>query len=81
MKPVQRPLVNDTLYRRIDAMPIGPSDRELAKARMRDGERLADAVWTARVTANEVGALVVEVQGNGENIRWVATVRTVEVAW
>jgi hypothetical protein len=49
MKPVQRPLVNDTLYGRIDAMPIGPSDRELAKARMRDGERLADAVWTARV--------------------------------
>ena len=40
-----------------------------------------DAVWNARVTANEVGALVVEVQGNGEYIRWVATVRTVEVAW
>ena len=49
MKPVQRPLVNDTLYGRIDAMPMGPSDRELAKSRMRDGERFADAVWTARV--------------------------------
>jgi hypothetical protein len=27
------------------------------------------------------GALVIQVQGNGETIRWVATVRTVEVSW
>jgi hypothetical protein len=49
MKPIPRPFVNDTPYHRIDAMPMGASDRELAKARMQDGERFADAVWTARI--------------------------------
>jgi len=27
------------------------------------------------------GALVIQVRGNGETIRWVATVRTAEVSW
>ncbi|MEA3377244.1 MAG: hypothetical protein U9R72_13725 [Chloroflexota bacterium] len=41
-----------------------------------------DANWTARTVpdaANE--ALLVQVGGNGQTIRWVASVRTAEVAW
>jgi hypothetical protein len=44
MKPVQRPLANDTLYRRIDEMPISITDRELAKARLQTGDRFAEAI-------------------------------------
>jgi hypothetical protein len=41
-----------------------------------------DGNWNARVQSdNEQGALAVEVLGSGESIRWVAYVRTVEVAW
>jgi hypothetical protein len=42
MKPVQRTLANDTLYRRIDEMPISVIDRESAKAQLRAAERIAD---------------------------------------
>jgi hypothetical protein len=38
-----------------------------------------DPVWNIRVTA--VTALNIGVQGNGEEIRWVATVHAAEVAW
>ncbi|GAB4406571.1 MAG: hypothetical protein Kow00123_19230 [Anaerolineales bacterium] len=41
-----------------------------------------DAAWDARVTADtREDALRVQVRGNGETIRWVATVQTAEVAW
>ena len=41
-----------------------------------------DTLWDAMSLADDVNdALVVVARGNGETIRWVATVRTVEVAW
>ncbi|MBC7225944.1 MAG: hypothetical protein H5T61_01745 [Thermoflexales bacterium] len=41
-----------------------------------------DAAWNAQaVASNSYDALFIQVQGNGETIRWVATVRTVEVSW
>jgi hypothetical protein len=41
-----------------------------------------DAAWDAQVGADDPNdALTITVQGNGEDIRWVATVRTSEVAY
>ena len=40
-----------------------------------------DSAWNVRVNDVTDGALVVQAMGNGENIRWVATVRTAEVSW
>jgi len=41
-----------------------------------------DAAWDAQVSADDGNdALLIQVQGNGETIRWVATVDTAEVAW
>jgi hypothetical protein len=41
-----------------------------------------DTAWDAQVIADDTNdALVIQVQGNGETIRWVATVDTAEVAW
>ncbi|MBU1747141.1 MAG: hypothetical protein KKA73_05595, partial [Chloroflexi bacterium] len=41
-----------------------------------------DGNWNAQAVANDTSdALAVQVMGNGEIIRWVATVRTAEVAW
>jgi hypothetical protein len=41
-----------------------------------------DAAWNAQVVADdENDALLVQVKGAGENIRWVAVVRTAEVSW
>jgi hypothetical protein len=41
-----------------------------------------DDAWNARVVADDTNdALLVQVMGNGENIRWVAVVRTAEVSW
>ena len=40
------------------------------------------AAWDARVIAGDTNdALLIQVQGNGETIRWVAVVDTAEVAW
>jgi hypothetical protein len=39
-----------------------------------------DPNWDVKAITG-FGALVIQVQGNGENIRWVASVRTAEVAW
>lgn len=58
MKPVHRPLVNDTPYRRIDAMKMSGSDRELAKARLRTGERFADAICIASAAIRACMAFV-----------------------
>lgn len=41
-----------------------------------------DSAWDATVNADVyLRSLRVQVKGNGETIRWVATVRTTEVAW
>jgi hypothetical protein len=40
----QRVLANDSLYRRIDEMRMSVTDREIAKAQMWAGERIADGV-------------------------------------
>jgi hypothetical protein len=41
-----------------------------------------DAAWNAQVSADDTNdALRVQVKGAGENIRWVAVVRTAEVSW
>ncbi len=41
-----------------------------------------DTAWNVRALASDTyDALFIQVQGNGETIRWVATVRTVEVSW
>ncbi len=41
-----------------------------------------DAAWDAQVLADDAGDILrVQVKGNGETIRWVATVRTAEVSW
>ncbi len=41
-----------------------------------------DSIWNVRAVASDTfNALFIQVQGNGEDIRWVATVRTAEVSW
>jgi hypothetical protein len=41
-----------------------------------------DAAWNVQVLASDaLDALLPQVQGNGETIRWVATVHTAEVSW
>ncbi len=41
-----------------------------------------DTAWDVRIVADTTNdALGVQVQGNGEEIRWVATVQTAEVGW
>jgi hypothetical protein len=41
-----------------------------------------DVAWDVRVVADDTNdALVIQVNGNGDLILWVANVRTVEVAW
>ena len=41
-----------------------------------------DSIWNAQAIADDTNdALAVQVMGNGETIRWVATVRTAEVSW
>jgi hypothetical protein len=44
MKSVQRPLGNDTLYRRIDDMQMSAADRARAKAQLRAAEGFADVL-------------------------------------
>ena len=45
MKPVQRTPADDTLYHRIDAMPMNVTDREFAKAQLRDTESFVNGVF------------------------------------
>lgn len=41
-----------------------------------------DSAWDVQVLADNTNeALLVQVKGNGETIRWVASVQTVEVSW
>jgi len=41
-----------------------------------------DAAWDAQAIADDTtDALDIQVQGNGEAIRWVARVSTAEVSW
>ena len=50
MKPVQRKPVDDTPYRRIDAMPMNAADRKMAKANLRFAVACVDGA-TSMVTA------------------------------
>jgi hypothetical protein len=41
-----------------------------------------ESAWNVQAVASDTyDALFIQVQGNGEDIRWVATVRTAEVSW
>ena len=65
MKSNQRLLANETLYRRIDEMPISVIERESAKAQLRAAERVADSLcdlaaavrWGTAAIARHVRAL------------------------
>jgi hypothetical protein len=52
------PSAHDTLYRRIDEMPISVADREAAKAQLRAAIRFADALC-GLVAALRAGAVTV----------------------
>ena len=46
MKPVQHTPTNDTLYRRIDAMPMNATDRKMAKANLRFAVAFVDGAFS-----------------------------------
>jgi len=46
MRRVQRNLANNTLYRRIDEMPMSTTDRRFAKARLRGADEFVDGVFS-----------------------------------
>ena len=46
MKPVERTPTNDTLYLRIDAMPMNVTDREIAKAQLRVTDSFVDGIFS-----------------------------------
>jgi hypothetical protein len=58
MTTTRRPPSSDRLYRRIDEMHMSVTDRELAKARLRTGERLADALCVAAAVIRSGAAFV-----------------------
>jgi hypothetical protein len=58
MKPVRPTPANDTLYHRIDAMPMNVTDREFAKARLRDADSFVDGVFALVTAMRSVAASV-----------------------
>ena len=58
MKPVQRILANDTLYRRIDAMPMNVTDREIAKANLRVADGFVDGIFDLAAAMRSMAASV-----------------------
>jgi hypothetical protein len=58
MKPVQRRPANDTLYRRIDAMPMNATDRAIAKANLRAADSFVDAVFDLITALRSMAASV-----------------------
>ena len=58
MKPVQRTPANDTLYRRIDAMPMNVTDREFAKAQLRDTDSFVNGVFALVAAMRAMAASV-----------------------
>jgi hypothetical protein len=58
MKPVQRTPANDTLYRRIDAMPMSVTDREFAKANLRFADSVVDGIFSLITALRSMAASV-----------------------
>jgi hypothetical protein len=58
MKPVQRTPANDTLYRRIDAMPMNVTDREIAKASLRVADSYVDGIFSLITAMRSMAAYV-----------------------
>jgi hypothetical protein len=58
MKPVQRILANDTLYRRIDAMPMSVTDRHIAKANLRVADGFVDGIFDLFTAMRSAAACV-----------------------
>ena len=58
MKPVQRTPANDTLYRRIDAMPMSVTDREFAKANLRFADSVVDGIFAFLTAMRSTAACV-----------------------
>jgi hypothetical protein len=58
MKSIKRPLGNNMLYSRIDAMQMSTADRELAKARLRGAEVFADALCATIAAIRSSAAFV-----------------------
>jgi len=58
MKPVQRTPANDTLYRRIDAMPMNVTDREIAKAQLRVTDSFVDGIFSLVAAMRSTAASV-----------------------
>ena len=58
MKPVERTPANDTLYRRIDAMPMSVTDRENAKANLRVADSFVDGVFSLVAAMRSMAASV-----------------------
>jgi len=58
MKPVKRTHANDTLYRRIDAMPMNVTDRAFAKAQLRNTDSFIDGVFALVAAMRSMAASV-----------------------
>ena len=58
MKPVQHTPTNDTLYRRIDAMPMNVTDREIAKAQLRVTDSFVDGIFSLVAAMRSTAACV-----------------------
>jgi hypothetical protein len=58
MRRVQRKLANDTLYRRIDELPMSTTDRRIAKAQLRDADDFVDGVFSLVAAMRSTAARV-----------------------
>ena len=58
MKPVERTPTNDTLYLRIDAMPMNVTDREIAKANLRFADAFIDGAFSLVAAMRSTAACV-----------------------
>ena len=58
MRRVHRKFANDTLYRRIDEMPMNVTDRQFAKAQLRDADDFVDGVFSLVAAMRSTAARV-----------------------
>jgi hypothetical protein len=58
MKSVRRTLANNTLYRRIDEMPMNVTDREFAKAQLRASDIFVDDIASLGTAMRSMAARV-----------------------
>jgi hypothetical protein len=58
MKPVQRTPANNTLYSRIDEMPMNVTDREIAKANLRVADAFVDSAFSLVAAMRSTAASV-----------------------